>query len=61
MWRRHGNRLAKRDDPRADACFVHVNRIFERILSLLSEPDAELDHNGLTPIMAEELRKAGLL
>jgi hypothetical protein len=58
-WRRRGNALDKRDDPRADICYRRCNGHFERILLLLTEPDAEVD--GMSPLMSEELRKAGLL
>ena len=58
-WRRRGNALDKRDDPRADLCHRRCNGAWERILRLLTEPEPEGE--GMSPLMTEELRKAGLL
>jgi hypothetical protein len=58
-WRRRGNALDKRDDPRADLCYRRANGIFNRIRAMLTDPDVESE--DMSPLMAEELRKAGLL
>lgn len=59
-WRRRARTIEKRGDyERADLCERRAGTIFHHILELLSGADLEAD--GLPPLMAEELRKLGLL
>lgn len=57
-WRRKGNALDKRNDPRADICHRRANGIFNRIRAMLTDT---AQGDDVPPLMAEELRKAGLL
>lgn len=57
-WRRKATALDKRDDPRADICHRRCSQAWERALRLLTAPPSESDE--IPPLMAEELRKAGL-
>lgn len=57
--RRRGNTLDKKGDPRADIFHPRANGIFNHIREMLSESCGQQE--GLPPLMAEELRKAGLV
>lgn len=57
--RRRGNALDKKGDPRADIFHRRANGIFNHIRELLTEPYQ--GGEDLPPLMAEELRKAGLV
>lgn len=57
-WRRKGNALDKRGDPRADLCHRRASRAWWKIRRLLSDQPS---HSAeLAALVAEELRKAGL-
>lgn len=59
-WRARANRFEKRGDlPRAEIAARWAHRAFENIRKLLSD-EAE-QPSGMDPLMAEDLRKAGLL
>lgn len=59
-WQKRGRQFAARgDEQRADLAFRRAHILFERIRMLLS--DEGEPSPGLHPVMAEELRKAGLI
>lgn len=58
--RRLMKRCEKRDDPRADFWARMQDARWQAVLDLLSAPEAEPEAGELPPLMAEELRKAGL-
>lgn len=57
-WRRKARLLDRNGNPRAQIAWARVNGTFWAIYRLLTEPPAAED---LSPLMAEELREAGLL
>lgn len=57
-WRRKGDRLEKKGDPRAEIAFVRMARTFWAIRRVLVDPPPPYE---MSPLMAEELRAAGLL
>jgi len=59
-WQKRGRQFAaKGDDEGAAIAFRRADRFFDRIRALLSDEGEATP--GLHPVMAEELRKAGLL
>ena len=58
LWRGRLTRAEKRDDPRAGAYAWKVNAAWNVVLRTLTESPIE---GEISPLMAEELRKAGLL
>lgn len=58
-WRRKGNALEKKGDPRAPTCFIRAEACFHQILDALK--GADLEEEGMPALMAEELRKLALL
>ncbi|MFA6219619.1 MAG: hypothetical protein WC692_07540 [Erythrobacter sp.] len=60
MWRARANRFEKKGDhERAELAKRWASRAFENIRKLLCGETEQA--SGLDPLMAEELRKAGLL
>lgn len=57
-WRRKARALERSGNPRAEIAWERVRRTFWSIYGLLTAPPPAED---ISPIMAEELRSAGLL
>lgn len=59
-WRRKARALERKSDPRAEIAWERMGRTFDAILLLLSSPPAP-EAEEMDPLMAEQLRKDGLL
>lgn len=59
-WRRKATALDKIDDPRAETCHRRASLAWERILQLFAN-EAPDGSDALPPLVAEQLRKDGLL